>query len=41
MSDSFGIHSLEEVLAWLGTAPLTQETAVVSQARRIVLDTLG
>ena len=41
MSDSFGIHSVPDVLAWLSSTPLTQEAAVVAQARRIVLDTVG
>ena len=39
--DSFGIHSVPDVLAWLASTPLTQEANVVRQARRIVLDTLG
>ena len=41
MRDSFGLHSLEDVLSWLGSTPLTQDPAVIGQARRIVLDTVG
>ena len=41
MSAPFDIHSLDEVLTWLGSATLTVDAKVEHQARRIVLDTLG